>query len=325
MRDTGIGIPAEELPKLFDRFHRVEGAQGRSFEGSGIGLALVQELVKLHGGDIAVGERGGRGTAFTSRSRSGRPMSPANASRRPPTDAAARDPRAILRRGGAALAARRTPRRDAAGRGAALTECAASPAQGRRERRRVLLADDNADLRDYIARLLGDDGYEVEAAPDGEAALARCARSRPDLLVTDVMMPRLDGFGLLRGRARRMPALRDLPVIMLSARAGEEAKVEGLDAGADDYLTKPFSARELLARVAANIAHGQAAARGGRGHRRQRGGGARAGRAGATGAGRRRHHRHLGVECRRRIISPATSGSPAPSALIRSGAEPASR
>jgi CheY-like chemotaxis protein len=121
------------------------------------------------------------------------------------------------------------------------------------ERRHLLLADDNADLRDYISRLLAGHGYEVEAVADGEAALAALRSRRPDILVTDVMMPRLDGFGLLR-TVRDDPALRDLPVVMLSARAGDDAKVEGLDAGADDYLTKPFSARELLARVSANIA-----------------------------------------------------------------------
>jgi signal transduction histidine kinase/DNA-binding response OmpR family regulator len=118
---------------------------------------------------------------------------------------------------------------------------------------RVLLADDNADLRNYIGRLLRDHGYEVETVADGEAALAALRALRPDILVSDVMMPRLDGFGLLRA-VRDDASLRDLPIVMLSARAGDDAKVEGLDAGADDYLTKPFSARELLARIASNIA-----------------------------------------------------------------------
>ena len=125
-------------------------------------------------------------------------------------------------------------------------------AEGRGTASRVLLADDNADLRNYITRLLSERGYEVEAIADGEAALAALRRKRPDLLITDVMMPRLDGFGLLRA-LREDEGFREIPVIMLSARAGEEAKVEGLDAGADDYLTKPFSGRELLARVSANI------------------------------------------------------------------------
>ncbi|MGA3001943.1 MAG: ATP-binding protein [Acetobacteraceae bacterium] len=253
VRDTGTGIPASQIEKLFDRFHRVEGAKGRSFEGSGIGLALVRELVKLHNGDIAVESEEGRGTAFhvsvplgtahilpervqiaaeetATASRSQTFVE--EALRWLPGDAGD----ALLDVG----AAREVPHSDAT-------------QDTRVERRLVLLADDNADLRDYISRLLAGHGYDVETVADGEAALASLRVQRPDILVTDVMMPRLDGFGLLRA-VRQDASLRDLPVVMLSARAGDDAKVEGLDAGADDYLTKPFSARELLARVAANIA-----------------------------------------------------------------------
>ncbi len=251
VRDSGIGIPAHELPRLFDRFHRVEGAQGRSFEGSGIGLALVQELVGQHGGDITAQSEVGRGTTFFISIPFGAAHLPADrvekgenvghttiraqsfveeALRWLPAE---RGDDALLDADGAPDA----PRADSASS----------------ERRRVLLADDNADLRAYIARLLAERGYEVTTAADGEAALAAARSAKPDLLVTDVMMPGLDGFELLRA-IRGDASLRDLPIIMLSARAGEEAKVEGLDAGADDYLTKPFSARELLARVSANIA-----------------------------------------------------------------------
>ena len=106
-------------------------------------------------------------------------------------------------------------------------------------------------MRDYLRRLLGV-RYEVKAVADGQAALEAARRRRPDLILSDVMMPRLDGFGLLR-ELRGASDLRDVPVIMLSARAGEEANVEGLEAGAADYLVKPFSARELLARVRANL------------------------------------------------------------------------
>ena len=115
----------------------------------------------------------------------------------------------------------------------------------------VLLADDNADMRDYVRRLLSG-RYDVFAVADGEAALAAIRRQRPDLVLTDVMMPGLDGFGVVRA-IRADPGLRDLPVILLSARAGEEARAEGLGAGADDYLIKPFSARELMARVGTNL------------------------------------------------------------------------
>jgi PAS domain S-box-containing protein len=118
-------------------------------------------------------------------------------------------------------------------------------------RPRIIWADDNADLRDYVGRLLAP-LYDVEAVADGEAALAAVRRQPADLVLADAMMPRLDGFGLLR-ELRADPRTSSLPIILLSARAGEESRVEGLEAGADDYLVKPFSARELLARVSAHL------------------------------------------------------------------------
>src|SRR6202008_4644421 len=111
----------------------------------------------------------------------------------------------------------------------------------------ILMADDNADLRDYVSRLLRGE-YRVEAVANGQAALEAARARKPDLVLTDVMMPGLDGFGLIR-ELRADPELRTVPVIVLSARAGEEARVEGLGKGADDYLVKPFSSRELLVRV----------------------------------------------------------------------------
>ncbi len=248
VRDTGTGIPAAQIGKLFDRFHRVEGARGRTFEGSGIGLALVRELVKLHHGDIAVESEEGRGTAFHVTVPLGAPHKAAGAVRDDAdgTDSATRAQSFVEE------ALRWLPGHagdDLLDSGTAAGAAAGAPAN----RRHVLLADDNADLRDYIGRLLADHGYEVKAVTDGAAALDAARARRPDIIVTDVMMPNLDGFGLLRG-VRADAALRDVPVVMLSARAGDDSKVEGLDAGADDYLTKPFSARELLARVAANIA-----------------------------------------------------------------------
>ncbi len=253
VRDTGIGIPAWALPTLFERFHRVEGAQGRSFEGSGIGLALVKELVNLHGGEIAVESEEGRGTTFTV-------FIPLGVTHLSPDRVRANPPDEIMTAGRAhsfvdeALHWIPGEGADASffGAGAPRDLPMTDGTESQGTAGRVLVADDNADLRNYIARLLSAQGYEVEVVVDGEAALAALRKRRPDLLITDVMMPRLDGFGLLRS-LRNEEALRELPVIMLSARAGDEAKVQGLDAGADDYLTKPFSGRELLARVSANI------------------------------------------------------------------------
>ncbi|WP_460905856.1 response regulator [Paraburkholderia jirisanensis] len=281
--DTGIGIAEHELPRLFERFYRVEGAAGRSVEGSGIGLALVQELVRLNGGEIRVDSRPGVGSCFAVTL---------------PAGPAAAQPAAV--QGGVASARATTSRQaqsyvEAAlrwlpgsdgGNGAgsdavsgafsgemgalqglaadadtdatsafnaASTSARADGAAARGgDAGRVLVVDDNADLRDYMRRILSAAGHDVRVADDGVAALEAARLSAPDLVVSDVMMPRLDGFGLLR-ELRADDALRETPVLLLSARAGEEAKVGGLESGADDYLTKPFSARELLARVQGNL------------------------------------------------------------------------
>ena len=116
---------------------------------------------------------------------------------------------------------------------------------------RVLVVDDNADMRDYLQRLLSP-RWRVDTATDGARALEAAAERRPDVILTDVMMPGLDGFELLK-RVRAHPELRHTPVVLVTARAGEEATIEGLRAGADDYIAKPFSPRELVARVAATV------------------------------------------------------------------------
>ncbi len=233
VQDTGVGIPPAELPRLFERFHRVEGSAGRTQEGSGIGLALVQELVKLHGGSIDVRSTLGSGTSFTVRIPLGSAHLPAEQIRPPRSLAsvAVHEPSFVQE-------ARRWTSLGSAPMGAAGA--------------RILLADDNADMRDYISGLLSA-FYAVEAVADGEQALAAAHRDPPDLILSDIMMPRVDGLALLRA-LRADPALRDVPLILVSARAGEEPRVAGLEAGADDYLIKPFSARELLARVGGQLA-----------------------------------------------------------------------
>jgi PAS domain S-box-containing protein len=252
--DTGIGIPASELPRMFERFHRIDGARGRSFEGTGIGLALVHELVRLHGGGISLESVEGQGTTFAISLPFGAAHLPAGQVRK---DADPQAPIPHTARGvnyleealswlspsPAALtpAADDIPSRE---RGVAAL---ASAAAGR-PRPYILVADDNADMRGYVQRLLSTE-HECAVVADGLEALESMRRRRPDLLLTDVMMPRLDGFALIRRLREEDSTLRDLPVIALSARAGEEARIEGLAQGADDYLVKPFSARELLARV----------------------------------------------------------------------------
>ncbi|WP_414755318.1 ATP-binding protein [Anabaena sp. CCY 9910] len=240
--DTGIGIPQAELPHLFERFHRVEGARGRTQEGSGIGLALVQELVRLHGGQVQADSREGLGTTFTI-------TVPMGTAHLPPERIQATRTLVSTGLGAApyieeALSLLPAIRNSEESYLSPLTYNLSSSA-------RILLVDDNADMREYVKRLLSRH-YIVETATDGLAALEALANHLPDLVLTDVMMPRLDGFGLLSA-LRSNNRTREIPIILLSARAGEEAKVEGLEAGADDYLIKPFSARELLARVEATL------------------------------------------------------------------------
>ncbi len=241
--DSGVGVPAHELPHLFERFHRVEGQRSRSFEGSGIGLALVHELVRLHGGSIDVESRVGAGTTFSV-------AIPLGIAHLPPQQIAEPgSPISPVMRVEAYVEEALHWLPDTNG---AFPIPMPPPQAAEGPRPFIMIAEDNADMRHYLRRLL-EDRYEVETVADGNAALAAVGRRRPDLLLSDVMMPGLDGFGLLR-RLRDDPATRDLSVILLSARAGEEARSEGLDAGADDYLTKPFSAREMLAQIGANLA-----------------------------------------------------------------------
>jgi PAS domain S-box-containing protein len=245
--DTGTGIPESELPLIFDRFHRVEGARGRTYEGTGIGLALVKELIELHKGEVSVESTVGKGTTFAVRLPFGHGHLPQHRLEASRTQAST----ATRAEAFVSEALRWLPDGITADEPGTPHQPRAAPDSATEARARVLLADDNADMRDYLSRLLAG-SYEVSAAADGEEALAAARRARPDLILTDVMMPGLDGFGLLE-KLRDDPELRGVPVIVLSARAGDEAKVEGLRRGADDYLVKPFSARELLARIAANI------------------------------------------------------------------------
>jgi PAS domain S-box-containing protein len=248
--DTGCGIPAEALPHLFERFYRVPNSQGRTHEGTGIGLALVQEIVNLHGGSIDVHSEVGAGTRMTI-TLPRRAVTPASPKTRD-GDFTVTTARAFVAEAARWLpdpvieASIETPVVTDGEFASSREMLASSAVEGL-----VVLADDNADMRDYVRRLL-EPRFTVMSARDGEEALDLIRKHKPDLLLTDVMMPHLDGFGLLRA-VREDPKIASLPVILLSARAGEESRVEGLEHGADDYLIKPFSARELMARVSAHV------------------------------------------------------------------------
>jgi len=249
--DTGTGIPPDALPQLFNRFYRVPGASGRTHEGSGIGLSLVRELVMLHGGSIEVESAVGRGSIFRVRVPFGSAHLPASQ--------VAQDVDRPTNAGGAQAFVEEAQRwlpdfakleqsgdfgRGEAGLASRISNASDKPT--------VLLVDDNRDMREYITRLL-ESRFRVISAEDGRYALDLIDEgARPDLVLSDVMMPRLDGFGLLKA-LRDRPLTAVTPVIFLSARAGEEARIEGFDVGADDYLIKPFSARELITRIDTHI------------------------------------------------------------------------
>ncbi|HZO13388.1 MAG TPA: response regulator [Polyangiaceae bacterium] len=235
VKDTGTGIAEHDMPRVFERFYRIENARARTHEGSGIGLALVQELAKLHGGSVRAESRAGWGSTFTV-------TIPKGSAHLPPE-------RILAARTSAATALGPSPFVEEALRW--LPELEEECDRSEESPGRILVADDNADMRDYVRRVLSRH-WTVEAVKDGEEALAAARTRPPDLVLTDVMMPSMDGFELLR-QLRSDERTKHIPVVMLSARAGEEARIEGLHAGAEDYLTKPFSARELKARVRIHV------------------------------------------------------------------------
>lgn len=250
VRDTGTGIREAERPLLFTRFHRVTGARARTDEGTGIGLSLVHGMARLHRGQVEVQSEYGRGSTFTVTIPTGRAHLPADRIKAPQAPA----PAAALARTYVAEAAQWLlgPVHETDSLSADTKEVSrVETRQLAAPRDSILVVDDNAAVCAYLARLLQDE-YDVRTAANGADAL-RLARERvPNLVLADVMMPGLDGVGLLR-------ALRDdahtcmVPVILISARVGEESRAEGLENGADDYLIKPFTGRELRARVAAHL------------------------------------------------------------------------
>jgi signal transduction histidine kinase len=240
--DTGCGIDPEDVPHVFERFHRGRTVEARSAEGSGIGLSLVQELVKLHSGTVSLYSEVGRGTTVTVRLHRGAQHLAADKLQAPSRPSAATGAHAFLEEASGWIGDEE-PDEPA-------PRIAAVPTTGSPDR--ILVVDDNADMRRYLRRILKA-YWTVETCSDGIRALAKVRKSVPELVIADLMMPGLDGLSLLHA-LREDAKTAELPVMVLSARSNEEASIEALNAGADDYLPKPFSAQELVARVAVQLA-----------------------------------------------------------------------
>lgn len=239
--DTGVGIPAEQATEIFERFRRVPNARSRTHEGSGIGLALVRELARMHGGDVTVESREGHGSVFT--------VSVLNDIRGSDTPESGM-PRAEARSLVASSYVEEAMRWLPDDRHPEAAAEAPHPSDGM-ESSKVLIVDDNADMREYLRRLVSQ-RWLVKCCPDGLSALVMAEAWQPDLIISDVMMPQLDGFELIQ-RLRQNSATAGIPIILLSARAGEDARIDGVRAGAVDYLVKPFTSRDLYARVESQL------------------------------------------------------------------------
>jgi signal transduction histidine kinase/DNA-binding response OmpR family regulator/streptogramin lyase len=229
--DTGTGIPQDKLEKIFERFYQVDSSSTRAHSGTGIGLSLTKELVELHRGHIHVTSKEGEGSTFFV-------CLPLGKEKYTPDE--------IVEAAAAGEVVDNRPQY-------AVAEETEEPVQrpeassGPPSAPLVLIVEDNADLRRYIREYL-EDSYNVAEANDGIQGMERAFSSIPDLIITDIMMPRMDGLELCR-RLKNDERTSHIPVILLTARASGESKLEGFETGADDYVIKPFDAKELLARV----------------------------------------------------------------------------
>lgn len=243
IQDTGVGISEKDLPNMFERFHRVAGSGGRSYEGTGIGLSLVAELVKIHNGTINVSSQVGHGTTFTIAIPAGYLHLPQERVSHQRNDIYSSSVSESFLTEAKALSAFETDN--------FVQNPNANIGNETSDASTLLLVDDNPDMLKYLRRIL-EGTYRIVTAANGIEALAKIHDIHPDLVISDIMMPVMDGVQLLK-EIKSSPGTSNIPVLLLSARAGEESRIEGYDLGADDYLVKPFSAKELVARVKSQI------------------------------------------------------------------------
>lgn len=252
VRDTGIGISPSDISKIFERFMRVPNARSRTYEGTGIGLALVKELVNIHGGNIKVKSKDGKGTVFVVSIFKGKAHLPLKNIYELKEKRAVSPLSSIFAHEAMNWLPARSEELEEKKYGTHSGDGISSDSFILTRKEVVLLVDDNSDIREYIKSILNHN-YEVATANNGRQALELIKRGlKPDLVLADLMMPELDGYSLLK-EIRNNEQTAGVPFILLSSSASEEARVEGIRSGADDYLVKPFSSVELLARIDSRI------------------------------------------------------------------------
>ncbi len=249
VKDTGIGIRADQLPHLFDRFRQADGSASRGYEGSGLGLALVKELVDLHSGEVTVDSTYGEGTTFTIRLRMGKSHLPAAEVIETPAEI--EQSRATVEL--ADIETELEAPEEATTNGKRLSiptvdQFAAPNGEAKLFAAKVLVVEDNADMRSYVSSVLQRAGHEVWTARHGAEGYDVAKAQQPHLIVTDLMMPLVSGLEMI-GMIRQNTDLKGTPIVLLTAKADEDTRIEGAEMGADAYLSKPFNDRELLAEV----------------------------------------------------------------------------
>jgi CheY-like chemotaxis protein len=239
VRDTGIGIRPEQIPYLFERFRQAEGSANRSYEGSGLGLALVKELVDLHRGQITVDSEYGEGTTFTVWLQLG-------SLHLPPEQVIEIPAEFDTRRAAVELADVEVDLPDVVEDAQDLPELLVPEEE--LQSNTILVVDDNPDLRHYVSMILRQVGFNVVLAQNGADGFKKAQIYHPDVIVTDLMMPQVSGLELIR-MIREDRELKGTPTILLTAKADEDTRIEGVERGADAYVSKPFNDRELIAEV----------------------------------------------------------------------------
>ena len=250
VEDTGIGIAKEQIPHLFERFRQAEGSENRSYEGTGLGLALVKELVEVHGGTVTVDSQYESGTNFTISLPSG--SAHLNASQVVETESKVNLSRAaveladleLIESADTHIGNFEIPQELLSASVNSPEEKVLNSKTGKGQL--VLVVDDNPDMRAYVSSILRANGYQVQTARNGSEGFNIAKELLPNLIVTDLMMPLVTGLEMIR-MIRSEETLKGIPIILLTAKVDEDTRIEGTERGADAYLAKPFNDRELLA------------------------------------------------------------------------------